>query len=92
LEIITTAQGVETKEQLELVRAAGCTQAQGYLFGRPCAVWDLNFDVMIDWAPDNKKRRTAHRPGYHAAKKEFLAHLIPIPEAVTRLSTIACLM
>jgi diguanylate cyclase (GGDEF)-like protein len=51
LEIITTAEGVETKEQLELVRAAGCTQAQGYLFARPCAVSELNFDDVIDWAP-----------------------------------------
>jgi EAL domain-containing protein (putative c-di-GMP-specific phosphodiesterase class I) len=29
LDIVTTAEGVETKEQLELLRAAGCTQAQG---------------------------------------------------------------
>ena len=54
LEITTTAEGVETKEQLELVRAAGCTQAQGYLFGRPCAVSELDFDDMIDWAPAEK--------------------------------------
>ena len=51
LEITTTAEGVETKEQLELVRAAGCTQAQGYLFARPCAVSELKFDDTIDWAP-----------------------------------------
>jgi diguanylate cyclase (GGDEF)-like protein len=54
LEITTTAEGVETKEQLELVRAAGCTQAQGYLFARPCAVSELKFDDMIDWAPAEK--------------------------------------
>ena len=51
LEITTIAEGVETNEQLELVRAAGCTQAQGYLFGRPCAVSEIEFDDMIDWAP-----------------------------------------
>ena len=32
----TTAEGIETKEQLELVRQAGCTEAQGYFFSRPC--------------------------------------------------------
>jgi EAL domain-containing protein (putative c-di-GMP-specific phosphodiesterase class I)/hemoglobin-like flavoprotein len=49
LDIVTTAEGVETKEQLELLRAAGCTQAQGYLFGRPCAVPQLELDNRIDW-------------------------------------------
>jgi EAL domain-containing protein (putative c-di-GMP-specific phosphodiesterase class I) len=33
LNMRTTAEGVETKEQLELLRAHGCTDAQGYLFG-----------------------------------------------------------
>jgi EAL domain-containing protein (putative c-di-GMP-specific phosphodiesterase class I) len=31
----TTAEGVETQAQADLVRAAGCTQAQGYLYSRP---------------------------------------------------------
>jgi diguanylate cyclase (GGDEF)-like protein/PAS domain S-box-containing protein len=35
LDIPSTAEGIETKEQLELVRAAGCTEFQGYLFSRP---------------------------------------------------------
>ena len=33
--IATTAEGVETDEQLELLRALGCTEMQGYLFSRP---------------------------------------------------------
>jgi diguanylate cyclase (GGDEF)-like protein len=32
---VTTAEGVETQRQAELVRAAGCTEAQGYLYSRP---------------------------------------------------------
>ena len=35
LNIITTAEGIETLEQLRLVRETGCTEAQGYLFGVP---------------------------------------------------------
>jgi diguanylate cyclase (GGDEF)-like protein/PAS domain S-box-containing protein len=35
LGIATTAEGVETNEQLERLRAEGCTEAQGYLFSEP---------------------------------------------------------
>ena len=35
LGMTTTAEGVETREQLDLVRNVGCSSAQGYLFGRP---------------------------------------------------------
>jgi diguanylate cyclase (GGDEF)-like protein len=35
LGIVTTAEGVETDAQLDLLRQEGCTQAQGYLFSPP---------------------------------------------------------
>src|SRR5947208_2237597 len=35
LGIVTTAEGVETEAQFDLLRREGCTQAQGYLFSRP---------------------------------------------------------
>jgi diguanylate cyclase (GGDEF)-like protein/PAS domain S-box-containing protein len=43
LRIATVAEGIETEDQLLLVRAAGCTHAQGFLFGPPCAVAELKF-------------------------------------------------
>jgi len=43
LHVATVAEGVETEEQLLLVRAAGCTHAQGFLFGRPCRAAELAF-------------------------------------------------
>jgi diguanylate cyclase (GGDEF)-like protein len=36
-DMITTAEGVETRLQLETVRKLGCTQMQGYLFSKPRA-------------------------------------------------------
>jgi diguanylate cyclase (GGDEF)-like protein len=36
LGVETTAEGVETEEQLDFVRECGCTAVQGYYFGRPC--------------------------------------------------------
>jgi EAL domain-containing protein (putative c-di-GMP-specific phosphodiesterase class I) len=42
LDMITTAEGVETEEQFEIIRAAGVTLAQGYLFGKPCPVGELD--------------------------------------------------
>lgn len=44
----TVAEGIETVEQFALVRAAGCTYAQGFLFGRPCRLSDHVFKSVID--------------------------------------------
>jgi EAL domain-containing protein (putative c-di-GMP-specific phosphodiesterase class I) len=38
----TVAEGVETEEQLERVRAIGCDRAQGYLIGKPMSRQDLD--------------------------------------------------
>lgn len=35
LGVRTTAEGIETLQQLEMIRAMGCTEAQGYLFSPP---------------------------------------------------------
>jgi EAL domain-containing protein (putative c-di-GMP-specific phosphodiesterase class I) len=40
----TVAEGVETEQQLAILRAAGVTMVQGYLFGRPCPVSALLLD------------------------------------------------
>ncbi len=35
LEMVVTAEGVETEDQLNYLQTAGCTQAQGYFIGKP---------------------------------------------------------
>jgi diguanylate cyclase (GGDEF)-like protein len=44
LDVETTAEGVETAEQLVFLRTAGCRFAQGYLFSRPAPLASLSFD------------------------------------------------
>jgi len=44
--IRTTAEGVETPEQLDAVRAAGCDSAQGYLLSRPVPADELQYALM----------------------------------------------
>lgn len=39
--MITTAEGVETEAQLEIVKALGCTEMQGYLFSKACSAAEV---------------------------------------------------
>jgi diguanylate cyclase (GGDEF)-like protein len=41
LDMAVVAEGIETAEQASLVTAAGCTTAQGYLYGRPAPLSTL---------------------------------------------------
>jgi diguanylate cyclase (GGDEF)-like protein len=47
LDMVVTAEGVETKQQFQLLRSAGVHQVQGYFFARPGPVSELNF-VALD--------------------------------------------
>ncbi len=53
----TTAEGVETAEQFEQVRNAGCTQCQGYYFGRPMPLEDVQRLL-------HRRRANIRKPGY----------------------------
>jgi diguanylate cyclase (GGDEF)-like protein len=46
LDITTAAEGVETEQQFRLLHAAGVNVVQGYLFGRPCPLAELDFDRL----------------------------------------------
>jgi diguanylate cyclase (GGDEF)-like protein/PAS domain S-box-containing protein len=53
----TTAEGVETVEQFEQVRAAGCTHVQGFYFGRPMPI-DGVFRML------HQRRAAIRKEGY----------------------------
>jgi diguanylate cyclase (GGDEF)-like protein/PAS domain S-box-containing protein len=46
LDIATTAEGVETAEQYQLLRLLGVTSLQGHLFNRPCPASELDFHAI----------------------------------------------
>ncbi len=48
LNIVTTAEGVETEEQFRLLRAAGVNQMQGISLSRPRPPCDLEFREIPD--------------------------------------------
>lgn len=41
LNMTTTAEGIETQDQLDRIEALGCTEMQGYLFSRPLPAKDV---------------------------------------------------
>jgi predicted signal transduction protein with EAL and GGDEF domain len=47
LNMTTVAEGVETDEQLIMLRVAGCFEAQGYLFSRPGPMSELRFNYEL---------------------------------------------
>jgi diguanylate cyclase (GGDEF)-like protein len=49
LRLDVTAEGVETRQQLAMLRGHGCTFAQGYLLGRPHAADQLGQHIAKDW-------------------------------------------
>ena len=55
LEMSTTAEGVETEEELEVIRRLGCKKIQGYYFGRPM----IAADARALFAPSRLERGAA---------------------------------
>ena len=48
LDIVTTAEGIETAEQSRLLQAAGVTSLQGYFFQRPVPVSEIDFGAVFE--------------------------------------------
>ena len=54
-----TAEGVETREQLERITQEGCTEMQGYFFSRPLPARDIERLFMSRRRPEGESDRTA---------------------------------
>jgi diguanylate cyclase (GGDEF)-like protein len=54
LNMLTTAEGVETEEQFALLRAAGVDEVQGYLFSHPCTASEIEFSLVAASAKGGK--------------------------------------
>jgi predicted signal transduction protein with EAL and GGDEF domain len=68
LGLSTVAEGVETRSQLDSLRALGCNEVQGYLFARPMPADDLpqwwsGFQGMV---PGPASARGGKPPGFVA--------------------------
>ena len=53
LRMTTVAEGIETKEQVDLLREYGCNIVQGFYYARPMCLDDFNFNYF---ALHNKKK------------------------------------
>jgi len=57
LNLPTVAEGVETQEQLAILRSSGCTEVQGYLIGRPMPARNIaSFLEDRHWSAGNVLR------------------------------------
>jgi len=61
LKMQTTAEGVETQEELQLVRDLGCSSVQGYYFSKP---------LPADEATELAAKGSASRPDAHLVPRE----------------------
>ena len=61
LKMQTTAEGVETQEELQLVRNLGCSLVQGYIFGKP---------MPAEEARELAAKGAATRPDAHLPPRE----------------------
>jgi sensor c-di-GMP phosphodiesterase-like protein len=49
LKLNTVAEGIETEDQLEILKGLGCDRGQGWLFARA-----MEFQSAMDWAETNR--------------------------------------
>lgn len=61
LDVATVAEGVETEEQLERVREAGCSRVQGFYYARPMTAVQASERLMLEGLPDDGDRKIVNQ-------------------------------
>lgn len=62
LGMATTAEGVETADQMQAIKDAGCTEAQGYLFSRPGSAEEISALIRAQASIVQTERSAAQEP------------------------------
>jgi len=71
LDMETTAEGAETREELELIRSIGCSHIQGYLFGRPMSAEEALQRASLEGVP-MQERITSREPRVAVLRSAFI--------------------
>ena len=70
----TTAEGVETLDELDLVRLHGCSHVQGYIYERPLTAADASKRLETGLAAVARGPRSARAPRQKMLRKVVLDH------------------
>lgn len=70
----TTAEGVETMDELDLVRALGCSHVQGYIYERSLTVEEASMRIESGLAVEARGPRSARAPRQTMLRKVLLTH------------------
>ena len=92
LKIRITAEGVETREQVEFLRDIACNQLQGFFFAKPLNEADLATYFLNQFARQigvHDDRDEAHRPRWRGHSRSGLSHRGTCEHATGRSATLA---
>lgn len=74
LSMDTTAEGVETLDELELVRLLGCSHVQGYIYYKPLDREEATKLVQGDLAAEADGPRAARSPRHNLLRRVTIVH------------------
>ena len=75
LGMTTTAEGVETQEQMDQLRLQGCTEVQGYFFSRPSKV-----EEFTDLRGHTKKGQVRHDTRHRGSLGGSRVAMLPVAD------------